>query len=51
VDKTKHVVSYLNEHHGSIYGFPDVFYQRLNVLLAMKRNLSYMKIDALVKPP
>jgi hypothetical protein len=49
VDKTKHAVSYLNERHGGAYGFPDVFYHRLNVLLSMRGKLSYRKIDALVR--
>jgi hypothetical protein len=49
VNKTKHAVSYLNERHASAYGFPDIFYHRLNVLLSMREKLSYRKIDALVK--
>jgi hypothetical protein len=49
VDKTKHAVSYLNEHHGGAYGFPDIFYHRLNILLSMRGKLSYSKIDALVR--
>jgi hypothetical protein len=48
VDKTKHAVSYLNEHYGNAYQYPDLFYHRLGVLISATGKLRYEKIDGLL---
>ena len=49
VDKTKRAVSYLNAHYKNAYGFSDIFYYELDVLLSLKGKLDYSSIDGLAK--
>ncbi|GHU41746.1 hypothetical protein FACS1894190_10220 [Spirochaetia bacterium] len=49
VDKTRRVVSFLNEHFQNAYRFTNDFYLRLDCLIAAKGKLNYLALNQLVE--